>query len=485
MPHGCGGTDQIASKAGAECPSFIRQIESPKDPVMNLSTLLSARAGKGRPVRVGLIGAGKFGSMVLSQAQRIQGLHMVAVADLNVGKARASMARVGWPGERYAALDAGDAVKNGTTFVTDDVGALLACGEIECVIEATGHPIAGTRHALAAIEHGKHIVMVNVEADVMVGPILAERARARGLIYSMAYGDQPALICELVDWVRACGFELTAAGKGMNFEPRYRYSTPDTVWGFFGWSEEEVAKGDFNPKMYNSFTDGTKAAIEMAAVANGTGLDCPDDGLAFPPAGVHDLAKVFRPASDGGRMARSGLVDIAASQEPDGREVLDNIRYGVFVTFKAHNEYSRACFKQYGLLTDPSGWYGSMWRPFHIIGLETSVSVLSAVLRGEATGSSKEFRGDAVATAKKDMQPGEMLDGEGGFAVWANAIPASRSLDLRALPIGLAHNVKLKRAIRKDQIVSVDDVDLVNDLDVVRLRQDMEDRFRSGNSAAA
>jgi len=451
---------------------------------MNLHTLLSSRAAKGRPVRVGLIGAGKFGSMVLAQAQRIAGLHMVAVADLDVGKARESLARVGWPKERYAAASCADALKQATTFVTDNAKALFECDEIECVIEATGHPIAGTRHALDAIEHDKHVVMVNVEADVMVGPLLAEKARAKGLIYSMAYGDQPALICELVDWARATGFEVTAAGKGMNFEPRYRYSTPDTVWGFFGWTEEEVAKGDFNPKMYNSFTDGTKAAIEMAAVANGTGLDCPDDGLAFPPAGLHDLARVFRPVADGGRMARAGLVDIAASQEPDGREVFNNIRYGVFVTFKAHNEYARACFKQYGLLTDPSGWYASMWRPFHIIGLETSVSVLSAVLRHEATGSPKDFRGDAVATAKKDMRPGEMLDGEGGYTVWAKAIPASRSLDLKALPMGLAHNVKLKRALKKDQIVSVDDVDIVNDLDVVRLRQEMEARLRQAAQSA-
>ncbi|WP_428377027.1 NAD(P)H-dependent oxidoreductase [Lichenicoccus sp.] len=451
---------------------------------MNLSTLLRSRAATGRPVRVGLIGAGKFGSMVLSQAQKIEGLHMVAVADLAVGRVRQSMARVGWPEERYGAASAADAVRRGTTFVTDDVSALLACEEIECVIEATGHPIAGTRHALQCIEHDKHVVMVNVEADVMVGPILAEKARARGLVYSMAYGDQPALICELVDWVRSCGFELVAAGKGMNFEPRYRYSTPDTVWGYFGWTEEEVAKGDFNPKMYNSFTDGTKAAIEMAAVANGTGLDCPEDGLAFYPAGLHDLARVFRPASDGGRLARSGLVDIAASQEPDGREVVNNIRYGVFVTFKAHNEYTRACFKQYGLMTDPSGWYASMWRPFHIIGLETSISVLSAALRGEATGSSREFRGDAVATAKRDMQPGEILDGEGGFAVWARAIPAARSLALRALPMGLAQNVKLKRPVLRDQIVSYDDVELSHDLDVVEVRAEMERRFRAGVEAA-
>jgi predicted homoserine dehydrogenase-like protein len=320
--------------------------------------------------------------------------------------------------------------------------------------------------------------MVNVEADVLCGPLLAERARRKGLVYSMAYGDQPALICELVDWARSCGFELTAAGKGMNFEPRYRYSTPDTVWGFFGWTEEQVAKGDFNPKMYNSFTDGTKAAIEMAAVANGTGLDCPDNGLAFPPAGLHDLARVFRPEADGGRLPRAGLLDIAASQEPDGREVFNNIRYGVFVTFKAHNEYARACFKQYGLLTDPSGWYASLWRPFHLIGLETSVSVLSAVLRGEPTGCSKEFRADAVATAKRDLKPGEMLDGEGGYTVWANSIPATRSLGFRGLPIGLAHNVRLKRPVARDAMVSFDDVEIERDLDVVALRQQMEDAAR-------
>lgn len=452
---------------------------------MNLYTLLQNRAEQGRPVRVGLIGAGKFGSMVLAQAQRIHGMHMVGVADLNVGKARESLHRVGWPTERYSARNCGEALKQGTTFVTDNAQDLFNCDEIDCIIEATGHPLFGTRHALGALDSNKHVIMVNVEADVMVGPILAQMAREKGLIYSMAYGDQPALICELVDWARASGFEVTAAGKGMNFEPRYRYSTPDTVWGFFGWSEEFVAKGDFNPKMYNSFTDGTKAAIEMAAVANGTGLDCPDDGLAFPPAGLHDLARVFRPATDGGRMARSGLVDIAASQEPDGREVVNNIRYGVFVTFKAHNEYARDCFKQYGLLTDPSGWYASMWRPFHIIGLETSVSVLSAVLRNEPTGTSKDFRGDAVAVAKKDMQPGEMLDGEGGYAVWANAIPAARSLALRALPMGLAHHVKLKRAIKKDQIVSYDDVEMVNDLDVLAVRRKMEDTFRPATIVAA
>ena len=435
---------------------------------MNLHTLLAQRAAGGKPVRVGLIGAGKFGSMVLAQAQRIEGMHVVGVADLNVGRARASLERVGWPEERYGATSLADAYKTGLTCVLDDAAALCAFEGVECIIEATGHPIAGIRHALAAIEAGKHVVMVNVEADVLCGPLLAEKARKRGVVYSMAYGDQPAIICELVDWARSCGFEITSAGKGMNFEPRYRYSTPDTVWGYFGWTDEEVAKGDFNPKMYNSFTDGTKAAIEMAAVANGTGLDCPDDGLAFPPTGLHDLARVFRPVADGGRLARSGLVDIAASQEPDGREVFNNIRYGVFVTFKAtsriHPRLLQAVWpahRSVGLVrlhvaSVPHDWPGDLQSPCFPPCCATS-----------PPAAPREFRGDAVATAKRDLKPGELLDGEGGYAVWANAIPASRSLDLRALPIGLAHNVKLKRPVARDQIVSFDDVEIENDLDVV------------------
>ena len=439
---------------------------------MKLSSMLATRHAEGRPVRIGLIGAGKVGSMILAQAKCIPGYHVVAIADLDPEKARTALNRVGWSADRHSAISVGEAFDAGTTCVTDDVRALFSHEGIECIIEATGHPIAGIRHALAAIDAGKHVIMVNVEADVLCGPVLAEKARQAGVVYSMAYGDQPAAICELVDWVHACGFELVSAGKGMNFAPPYRYSTPDTVWGFFGWSDEDVARGDFNPKMYNSFTDGTKAAIEMAAVANATGLDCPDDGLAFHPTGLHDLAQVFKPASEGGRLPKAGLVDIAACREPDGRVVFNNIQYGMFVTFRAPDEYTRACFQQYGLQTDKSGWYASMWRPFHLIGLETSVSVLSAVLRKEATGTSTRWRGDAVATAKGDFPAGDMLDGEGGFKVWAKAIPARISAAHNALPIGLAHHVRLTRAVRRDQVISLDDVDLVDDLDIHAMRQD-------------
>ena len=440
---------------------------------MNLSAMLSSRIQNNRPVRVGLIGVGKFGSMTLSQARHINGLHIMAVADLDLNKAQDSFQRVGWDTKSCFAGSAAEAVISGKTWLTDNAADICALSELDCIIEATGHPLFGVRHAVMALQQAKHVVMVNVEADVLCGPYLTQLADENNVIFSMAYGDQPAAICELVDWVRTNGFELISAGKGMNFQPHFRYSTPDTVWSYFGWSDEEVTAGDFNPKMYNSFTDGTKAAIEMAAVANATGLDCPDDGLAFYPAGLHDLARVFTPESAGGRLPKAGLLDIAASCEPDGRSVYNNINYGMFVTFKAPNEYSRDCFKQYGLLTDKSGWYGSMWRPFHLIGLETNTSVMSAVLRHEATGASRIWNADAVATAKRDLNAGEMLDGEGGYCVWAKAIPASQSHRIGALPIGLAHHVKLKHPVAKDQVVKMSDVELVDVDDIIGFRDKM------------
>jgi predicted homoserine dehydrogenase-like protein len=180
--------------------------------------------------------------------------------------------------------------------------------EIEIVIEATGDPAADTR-ALGCCAHGKHVVMVNVEADALAGPLLARRAREAGIVYSLAYGDQPALICEMVDWCRAAGFDVVAAGKGTKYMPEYHESTPDTVWPYYGFTPAQVAAGDFNARMFNSFLDGTKSAIEMAAVANATGLTPAPDGLEFPPCGVDDLPRVLRPRAEGGRLHHAGQVE--------------------------------------------------------------------------------------------------------------------------------------------------------------------------------
>jgi predicted homoserine dehydrogenase-like protein len=395
---------------------------------MNLWAKLKARAEAGRPVRVALIGAGKFGSMFLAQAPRTPGLHVVGIADLAPARARDALARVGWPLERYAATSIADALKRGSTCISDDAAALIAAPGIEVVIDATGHPPSGLKHALLCCAEGKHIVMVNVEADVLAGPLLARRAAEAGVVYSMAYGDQPALIAEMVDWARAAGFTVVAAGKGTKYLPAYHASTPDTVWGHYGLTAEQAKLGGMNPQMFNSFLDGTKSAIEMAAVANATGLLPAADGLHFPACGVDDLPRLLTPQDEGGLLDHVGQVEVVSSLERDGRPVFRDLRWGVYVTFAAPSDYVRRCFAEYGLLTDPSGRYAAMYKPYHLIGLELGISVASAALRGEATGSATGFRGDAVATAKRDLKAGELLDGEGGHTVYGKLMPAAASL---------------------------------------------------------
>ncbi|HSR72642.1 MAG TPA: flagellar biosynthesis protein FlgA, partial [Kiloniellales bacterium] len=250
---------------------------------MNLSRLLRARAEANRPVRVGLIGAGKFGAMFLAQARVTPGLHVMGIADLDPQAARRALAATGWPPEQAAAKDFAAALENGTTRITDDAAALIGASGLEVVVDATGHPAAGLRHARLCRAQGRHLVMVNVEADALAGPLLARDAEKAGLVYSLAYGDQPALVCELVDWARTCGFPVLAAGKGTKYLPAYHASTPETVWQHYGLDPAQAEAGGLNPQMFNSFIDGTKSAIEMAAVANATGLKPAPDGLGFPP----------------------------------------------------------------------------------------------------------------------------------------------------------------------------------------------------------
>ncbi|MBD3677314.1 MAG: Gfo/Idh/MocA family oxidoreductase [Rhodobacteraceae bacterium] len=417
---------------------------------MNLARLAAEAGEKGSPVRAGLIGAGKFGSMFLSQVPTIPGLEVAAIADLSVDRARAACRGVGWDEARIEA----------TAFL--ESGAELAArDDVDVVIEATGHPRAGIRHARAAIAAGKHIVMVNVEADVLAGAALAEEARAAGVVYSMAYGDQPALVSEMVDWARATGFHVTAAGKGTKYLPAYHYVTPDDVWSHYGLTPEEAAKAGMNPQMFNSFLDGTKSAIEMVAIANATGLSVPSDGLAFPPCGVDDLSHILRPRELGGQLEGRGYAETVSSLERDGRPVFRDLRWGVYVVLEAPNDYAAACFKQYGLPTDDTGRFAAMYKPFHLIGLELSVSVLSAALRNEPTGSTRSMRGTVASVAKRDLKAGEMLDGEGGYTVWGKALPIERAGV--ALPIGLAHGVAMTRDVKAGEVLTLDDVVLPED----------------------
>ncbi len=436
--------------------------------------MLAARCEERRPVRVGVIGAGKFGSMFLAQAVRTPGLHVVGIADLSAARIAQALTRTGWAKEQYAATSLIDATKHGTTHILDNAEALISYEQLDVIVEATGNPAAGIRHALLCCQHRHHIIMVNVEADALAGPLLARRAAEAGIVYSFAYGDQPALIAELVDWARTSGFDVVCAGKGTKYLPIYHQSTPDTVWGHYGFSEERVRGGDFNPQMFNSFLDGTKSALEMAAVSNATGLRPPENGLSFPPCGADDLPLILKPQSDGGVLAYKGTVEVVSSLERDGRAVFRDLRWGVYVTIDAPNDYVRNCFAEYGLRTDPSGKYTAMYKPYHLIGLEVGLSVASAALRGEPTGTTRAFNADIAATAKRDLREGERLDGEGGYTVHGTLIPAQRSLAMKALPIGLAHGMQLRRPVEAGALLSWDDVVIDQTRDDVKVRRQME-----------
>ncbi len=444
---------------------------------MNLYRLLQQRVANGNPVRVGLIGAGKFGAMYLSQIPRTPGIHLLGLADLDPGRAARALRTVGWAEEQCHARNLAEAFKSGTTHVTDDAMALIRNSHVEVIIDATGDAAAGISHALACCKHKKHIIMVNVEADALAGPLLAKKAADAGVVYSLAYGDQPAMICEMVDWARAAGFEVVAAGKGTKYLPAYHASTPDTVWGHYGITPDAAKDGGLNPQMFNSFLDGTKSAIEMAAVANAAGLTPAPKGLEFPPCGVDDLARMLKPKVDGGVLHHRGQVEVVSSLERDGRPVFRDLRWGVYVTFAADSEYVRQCFHEYGLVTDPSGRYASMYKPFHLIGLELGISVANAAVRGEATGSPDGWRGDCIAVAKRNLKAGEMLDGEGGYTVYGKLMPAADSRKAGALPMGLARKVKMKNNVAIDKPLTWDDVEYDEHGEAVKVRREMEKTF--------
>lgn len=439
---------------------------------MNLCAKLSQRAATGEPIRIAQIGAGKFGTMFLAQARLTRGLHVAGLADLEPARARSRLVEAGWESERFAAKHLEDAYASGLTFVTDDALAIIADPRIEVVIEATGDPATGVRLARHAFAHRKHVVMVNVEADALAGPLLAAEARAAGVVYSLAWGDQPALIAEHVDWARACGFEVVAAGKGTRYLPSYHDSTPETVWDIIS-GYLKVERGKINPQMFNSFIDGTKSAIEMTAVCNACDLVPQTDGLAFPPATRFELADLLKPRREGGLLETSGVTEVVSSLYRDGRDVPHHLAMGTYVVVTSQSTYARRCFGEYNMLQDKSGTYAALYRPTHMIGLELGISVASVALRGEPTGQAQSFNSDVVAVAKRNLKAGEILDGEGGFTVWGKQMPAAASLAAKALPMGLAHRVKLARDVARGAVLSEADVMLDDANPAVAARKQM------------
>jgi len=441
---------------------------------MNLHAKLLQREADKRPIRIGLIGAGKFGSMYLAQIPRTPGVHLVGIADLSPDAARTNLARVGWNPDQINAASLDQATKEGSTCISDDWQSLVRHPSIDIVVECTGSPLHAVDHILEAFAHGKHVVNVTVEADAFCGPLLAKRAQAAGVVYSLAFGDQPALICDLVDWARTCGFPVVAAGRGHKWLPHFCESTPETVWGYYGLTPEQAARGGLNPKMFNSFLDGSKPSIESTAVSNATGLGVPSNGLLYPPASVEDIPYVTRPISEGGVLERKGMVEVISSLEADGRQIPYDIRMGVWVTVEAETDYIKNCFEEYNAHTDPSGRYFTLYKRWHLIGLEVGVSVANVALRNEPTGVATHWNADVVATAKRDLRPGELLDGEGGYTVWGKLLPAATSKKMGGLPLGLAHGVKVVRPVAKGQSLSWDDVAIDATTHAYKIRREME-----------
>ncbi len=445
---------------------------------MSLFALLQRRRAEGNPVRVGVIGAGTFSTAFLNQGRRTPGIQVACIADILPQKAVDACLTTGWPTDALATAGSPGAVNDlvtaGKVAIVDDAAHLLNA-DLDVVVECTGLTGPGAYHAWTALDTGKHVVMVNVETDALLGYALRRKADSEGLVYSMAYGDQPAIISEMVDWARSIGFEVVCAGKGTRFQPEYRYSTPDTVWDHMGFTPQQVETGGYSAQMYNSFLDTTKSAIEACAVCNANELRPQNCGLQFPAIGPEALPTVLKPAAEGGILEHSGTVEIVASEARDGTPIQNNLRWGVFVVFKAGTPLVRRFFQMHDFLCDPSGEYGAFYRPFHMIGFELGISVASAALRREATGSSVSFTADVVAVAKKDLVPGDTLDGEGGYTVFGRLSPARDSVLNRQLPIGLAHHVRVMRPVAKDGVVTYDDVDIDGSSFECRLRRQQED----------
>ena len=413
---------------------------------MYLNTKLEGYNGT---ISIAFIGCGKFISMFLSQYNQLKKIKIDTIVDLNIEQAKKNCLNSGLSKETIDEIN----------FVNSIDEALDR--DIEIFIEATGNPIVGTIHAIKIIKQKKHLILVNVEADVTCGKYLADLAKENNVICSMAYGDQPSLIMEQIEWARLNGFSVVCAGKGTKYHPEFEYSTPDTVWGYYGISKEraEIESG-MNPKMFNSFLCGDKSAIEMCAVSNAANLKCPSNGLTFPPVGVYDIAKKLIPKKDGGLIDFDGQVEVISSIDLNQKDIPNDLRWGVYIVIKAQNQYVKNCFKDYGMVTDESGNYSAIWRPYHYIGLELAQSIYSIALDNKATGFTKYYNADVASYAKKDLKIGEKLDGEGGFCARGRLITSEKSKTEKILPLGLSDKAILKRNINKNDVIKLNDVEL-------------------------
>ncbi len=438
---------------------------------------LEARAAAGRPVGVALAGAGRFGTSVAAQIAQIAGLRLAAVADPNAGNGVDALKAAGWAegqwrrcegaGEARGALEAGAAV------LAPDA-EVLASAPIDVLVEATGIPEVAARNAWGALQQGKHVVMVTVEADVSCGWALAREARRQGVVYSLAAGDQPVAIMELFDWARALGLEVLAAGRGTRRYPADRHGDPERALARLGYDEEASARLRLNAQMYNSFRDGSKAQIEMCAVSNMTGLPPDCRGMHEPSVGLSGLPDLFAGAEAGGLLESTGVVDLANGVGPDGEsELPENIADGVWAVVTSADGHIREDMRIHGTRVSSDGRRMALFREYHLCGIETPLSIAQAALLGASSGRPHETpTSEVLAYAKRDLRPGDRLDGSGGRLVYGLIDRAEALAAEGVLPLGLSYGATVREAVAADQPIPAGAVEVDEESFVAKMREE-------------
>lgn len=428
---------------------------------------LSERAATGKPVRIGLIGSGEMGTDIVTRVAMMDGVEVAAISEINPGAAHKAVEIAhradGFSADANSADALNAVIEDGKTAIADNVDAILESGLIDVVIDATGIPAVGAEIGMRAMERGKHLVMMNVEADVTIGAYLRREADRLGVVYSLGAGDEPSSCMELIEFVSAMGHKIVCAGKGKN-NPLNFDAVPE---GYM----EEAARRHMNPRLLVEFVDGSKTAVEMCAIANATGLipDC--DGMHGPAAGPKDLAKTLIPKKDGGLLEGIGRVDYSIGK---------GVSPGVFVVIEAEHPRIRERLKD---LKMGDGPYFEFIRPYHLTSLEVPLTCARAVLYGKADMVPLDKPvAEVAAVAKRDLKAGETLDQIGEYTYRAWAMETSRARSARALPAGLLTGAVTTAAIAKGKLITAHNTTLP-DARIVDLRR-RQDEMIYGKDAA-
>lgn len=427
----------------------------------SLAGQLEERAAADRPVRVGLVGAGRFGTSVAAQLGRMRGLRLAAVADVRRSNAEAALDAVGWDATDVQTTDSAAVVReriHAGRAVTVEAADLLTGAPLDVVVEATGRPEVSARVIPGLLRAGIHIVNVTVESDVLLGALFRRQAETAGVVYSLADGDQPICTKRLYDWAVGLGYRVIAAGRGTRRYPSDRALTPAEVFARWGVDEEHVQRRRLNAQMYNSFVDGSKAQIESTAIANMTGLVPDMRGMHEPSVAVADLPNTLRRREDGGILGAEGVVELANAVAPDGKTLLpDNIANGVWAVVTTEQPLLREDMAFYHLPVSADRRAAVLSRGYHLCGIETPWSIVEAAVGGYASGAPRRVPvADVITVAKRDLRAGEALDGSGGATVYGLIERAEVARAENLLPLGLADGVTVREAVPQGTPITYD-----------------------------